>query len=207
MDVGCGEGGVLSAFEQQGYSCTGLEYSADRMEYARNETVGNSRIILGDIQKYQSSEKYNVVLLLDVIEHLADKTTALRNMKELLEPGGIVIVSFPPFRSPFGGHQQVMQSKLKYFVFVHLLPKSLYGWLLRKVEKQNVEKHLSNYDTGLTIKQFEKLVQQADLKIVKKEMYLVRPRQAFRFHLKIRKYRLSLLQEFFSSGVVYILSR
>lgn len=207
MDVGCGEGGVLSVFENDGYSCTGMDYSADRVQFAQKETRGKSPIIQGDIQNFESGEKYNVVLILDVIEHLADKAAALDNMKKLLEPGGIIIVSFPPFRSPFGGHQQVMRSWMKYFVYVHLLPRWLYTWLLKHVEKQNVDMHLSNYDTGLTIKQFEDLVQQAELRIVKKDLYFVRPRQAFRFQLKIKKYKLNLLREFLSSGATYILSR
>ncbi len=205
LDVGCGEGGVLSAFERQGYACVGLEYNPDRVEYARKETAGKSPIISGDIQNFKSREKYDVVLILDVIEHLRDKTAALKNMKALLEPGGIIIVSFPPFRSPFGGHQQVMRSWMKYFLYVHLLPRNMYTWLLNHVEKQKVNMHLSNYETGLTTRTFEKLVHQTDLKIVKKELYFVRPRQALRFDLPIRKYKIKFFSEFFSSGATYVL--
>ncbi|MFZ5515970.1 MAG: class I SAM-dependent methyltransferase [Candidatus Zhuqueibacterota bacterium] len=205
LDVGCGEGGVLSVFENQGYACTGLEYSAERAQFARNETRGKSPIIHGDIQQFSSSEKFDVILILDVIEHVPDKEAALNNMIRLLAPGGIIVVSFPPFRSPFGGHQQVMRSWLKFAVYVHLLARPMYRWLLTYVEKQHIAMHLSNYDTGVTMKRFEALVQQAQLQILRKEMYLVRPRQAFRFHLKIRKYRLRFLREFLCSGIVYIL--
>jgi 2-polyprenyl-3-methyl-5-hydroxy-6-metoxy-1,4-benzoquinol methylase len=40
-------------------------------------------------------EKYDLILLLDVLEHLENPTDVLRNLTKLLEPGGHVIVSVP----------------------------------------------------------------------------------------------------------------
>jgi 2-polyprenyl-3-methyl-5-hydroxy-6-metoxy-1,4-benzoquinol methylase len=205
IDVGCGEGGVLTPFEQEGYQCTGLEYSDNRVEYARINSTSSITFLQGDIQEFSSEEKYDIVLMLDVIEHLLKKLPALKNLKKMKSKDGIVIISFPPFRSPFGGHQQVMSSFLKYIPYIHLLPELLYRWSLEKIERKNVALHLHNFKTGMTISQFEALAHQAGLTIIKKKIYFVRPRQALRFNMKIYPFRLGILAEYLSTGVIYIL--
>lgn len=205
FDIGCAEGGLLTAFEQAGYECTGLEYSAERVQYARENSSSNIKFIAGNIETISLAEKYDAILMLDVIEHLDDKLTALKNIRQLMADQGIVIISFPPFRSPFGGHQQVMKSVLKYIPYIQLLPEFIYKWLLENVERENVAAHLRNFKTGVTIRQFEQLIRLADLKILEKKIFLVRPRQALKFNLKIRPYRLNFLVEYFATGVDYVL--
>jgi 2-polyprenyl-3-methyl-5-hydroxy-6-metoxy-1,4-benzoquinol methylase len=205
LDIGCGEGGVLTPFERAGYECTGLEFSPERVNYAREQGSSNIKFIQGNIEEFSFNQKFDVVLMLDVIEHLNQKSQALLNIKKILSPKGIVIISFPPFRSPFGGHQQVMKSFLRYIPFIHLAPAWFYRWLLKKIECQNFESHFRNFKTGITIKQFERLTNQLGFKIIEKKNYFVRPRQAFRFGLKIKENRFKLLKEYLTTGVVYIL--
>lgn len=205
FDIGCGEGGVLIPFAKAGYECTGLEFSPDRVGYARKKDSSDIKFIQGNIEEFSYDEKFDVILMLDVIEHLDNKLAALENIKRLLLPAGIVIISFPSFRSAFGGHQQVMRSFLKYIPYFHLLPDSIYRWLLEKVEVQNVESHFRNYKTGITIKEFERLIHQVGFKIIEKIAYLVRPRQAFRFGLKIKENRIKFFKEYLTTGVDYIL--
>lgn len=205
IDIGCGEGGVLTAFQQEGYQCTGLEYSEKRVDYARANSAAAIKFLSGDIQDFSSEEKYEIILMLDVIEHLQNKLPALKNITQMKAEDGIVIISFPPFQSPFGGHQQVMSSFLKYVPYLQLLPEFLYRWALEKIERKNVASHLHNYKTGITMQQFENLRHQAGLEIIKKLRYFVRPRQALRFNVKVRPLRLGFLAEYFSTGVVYIL--
>ena len=52
--------------------------------------------IIGPIDETISQLKsYDLILLLDVLEHLTDSTTTLRTLSKLLSPGGRVIVSVP----------------------------------------------------------------------------------------------------------------
>ena len=205
IDIGCGEGGVLIPFEKVGYNCTGLEYSPDRVKYADEKSLSKIQFIQGNIEQFSYDQKFDIILMLDVIEHLNQKMLALQSIKKILLPGGIAIISFPPFRSPFGGHQQVMKSFLKYVPYIHLAPESIYRWLLEKVERQNVESHFRNFKTGITIREFERRINQVGFKIIKKKTYLVRPRQAFRFGLKIKQNNIKFLKEYLTTGVVYIL--
>ncbi len=205
LDIGCGEGGVLTPFEKAGYNCTGLEYSTDRVKYAREKDSSNIKFIEGNVEEFSSDDQYDVILMLDVIEHVNRKLLALENIKRLLLAEGIVVISFPPFRSPFGGHQQMMKSFLKYIPYIHLLPEVIYKQVLKKIEQGNVESRLRDYKTGITMREFEKLINQTGFKRIQKITYLIRPRQAFRFGLKIKPYRIKFLREYLTTGVDYIL--
>ena len=52
--------------------------------------------IIGSIDRvYSQLETYDLILLLDVLEHLPDSTLTLKELAKLLIPGGHVIVSVP----------------------------------------------------------------------------------------------------------------
>jgi len=205
LDIGCAEGGVLTAFEREGYDCTGLEYNSNRIQFAEEKSSSNIKFIEGNIEKFASDEKFDVILILDVIEHLNRKLQALENIKQMLGSEGILVISFPPFRSAFGGHQQAMKSYLKYIPYIHLFQETVYKGLLEKIERINIDVHLRNYKTGITIRQFEKLIRQVGFSIIEKSFYFVRPRQAFRFGISMRRNRIKLFKEFLASGATYIL--
>ena len=61
LDIGCAEGGVLEAFEKDGFDCTGLEYSEHRIEYAKQASSEKIKFIQGDIEgeKLESLEDEN----------------------------------------------------------------------------------------------------------------------------------------------------
>ncbi|MBC8183417.1 class I SAM-dependent methyltransferase [candidate division KSB1 bacterium] len=206
LDIGCAEGGVLEAFKNDGFECTGLEYSEHRFNYAQETGSKEIKFIQGDIEEKKFKSKFDVILMLDVFEHLEKKGEAMENIKQALLPGGICVISFPPFRSAFGGHQQVMSSFLQFIPFLHLLPEKTYRWLLEHIEKKNVESFLRICQTGITIRQFEKQIAQAGFEIKRKIFHFVRPRQAFRFGIKIKEYKSNFLREYFATGAIYILT-
>ncbi|RQH15272.1 class I SAM-dependent methyltransferase [Bradyrhizobium sp. RP6] len=72
---------------------TGVEINdAVAAELSRNADVA----IIGGIDEcLPQLKKYDLILLLDVLEHLVDSATALRNLRGLLAPGGHVVVSVP----------------------------------------------------------------------------------------------------------------
>jgi 2-polyprenyl-3-methyl-5-hydroxy-6-metoxy-1,4-benzoquinol methylase len=72
---------------------TGVELNDELAEeLSRNADIA----IIGNIAEcLPKLKKYDLILLLDVLEHLHNPTEVLRNLRKLLEPGGKVIVSVP----------------------------------------------------------------------------------------------------------------
>ncbi|PKL81879.1 MAG: hypothetical protein CVV24_12945 [Ignavibacteriae bacterium HGW-Ignavibacteriae-3] len=116
LEVGCAEGGLLTSLQTLGIKVCGVEISPDRAALAR-EKNNSLKIIVGDITDPALpgilNEKFDLIIMREVIEHIYDKEAAFNNLDKLLNTNGFFYISFPTKRSPFAGHQQIGKSFLK----------------------------------------------------------------------------------------------
>jgi SAM-dependent methyltransferase len=98
FEIGCGAGFFLKAAERAGWKVAGLEVSQAAVEFARGS--------LGlDIQRSTVEEAtlpadtFDVVAMLDTIEHLFDPAATLRATHRLLRPGGAALITTPNINS------------------------------------------------------------------------------------------------------------
>lgn len=101
LDVGCGFGGYLVVFAEQGFEVRGIEIDPERVSLSRAncadiglEGVVQERSILEDGLE-GSLGRFDVVTCMDVIEHVLDVPETLRNLRKLLNPGGTLILEIP----------------------------------------------------------------------------------------------------------------
>ncbi len=96
LEIGCHTGYLSHALISAGHSVSGVELDAGAAEVARNSGV---RVICGDIENpsvlRSVGTNFDVVLLMDVLEHLRDPVLALRNLRTLLRPGGRALITGP----------------------------------------------------------------------------------------------------------------
>jgi len=98
LDVGCGAGFFLKIAGETGWNAEGIEISKVASEYAKNVVnVNVYRSKLEDIKF--STESFDLVTMLDIIEHLTDPLRTLEETYRILKSQGIVIVSTPDVRS------------------------------------------------------------------------------------------------------------
>jgi SAM-dependent methyltransferase len=93
LDVGCGHGLLLDEARRRGYEAEGLELSAGAATYAR-EVLG-LRVHEHTLEEHRPAEGYAAVVMADVLEHLADPVGAIRRCRDLLRPGGVLLVVTP----------------------------------------------------------------------------------------------------------------
>jgi 2-polyprenyl-3-methyl-5-hydroxy-6-metoxy-1,4-benzoquinol methylase len=101
LEVGCGNGATLQALQaaaKVGYT-HGLELFEQMASEARlhlNEvTVGNAEVLVPTWPAAQ----YDLILCLDVLEHLVDPWAFIDQCARLLKPGGSLIASVPNMRT------------------------------------------------------------------------------------------------------------
>jgi SAM-dependent methyltransferase len=94
LEIGCGTGQFLQLAQQRGFEVSGVELNADHVAEARSRTNG-SPIVCGDFMTEPFDRRFDVIAMLDLIEHLPDPLRALRRSCELLKPGGHVVVYTP----------------------------------------------------------------------------------------------------------------
>jgi SAM-dependent methyltransferase len=100
LDVGCGQGGTLAWLKFSGIAArtTGIELDAAAAAIARSRV---DRLIQGDAEAAFDAlpaGSFDLVLCLDVLEHLVDPWRAMAKLTRALRPGGSVIISVPNVR-------------------------------------------------------------------------------------------------------------
>jgi 2-polyprenyl-3-methyl-5-hydroxy-6-metoxy-1,4-benzoquinol methylase len=94
LDVGCGHGLLLDEARRRGYEVEGLELSRDAARHARERLdLGVREQPLEDAAL--DDERYDAIVLTDVLEHLEDPVAALARCTRLLAPGGALLVVTP----------------------------------------------------------------------------------------------------------------
>jgi len=96
LDVGCGSGSFLRVLKGLGHEGVGLEISATAVEAANQSGV---RAMVGNAETKAGLDAvgndFDVITLLDVLEHTFDPPQMLRHLGSLLRPDGCIIASVP----------------------------------------------------------------------------------------------------------------
>ncbi|MFC3096484.1 class I SAM-dependent methyltransferase [Alteraurantiacibacter palmitatis] len=94
LDIGCSNGLFLDEARKAGYDAHGAELSPETSAFAR--THFGLPVHSGDWRDAGYADgSFDVVTLFDVIEHLTDPMTELREVRRLLKPGGLLLQSTP----------------------------------------------------------------------------------------------------------------
>ncbi len=92
LDIGCSMGLVMHELRQHGWTPHGVDVSSYATEYARNELGLNA--FTGTIDQVDlPPESVDLATMLLTIEHIPDPKSALRSVRQLLKPGGVLIVA------------------------------------------------------------------------------------------------------------------
>ncbi|MBI5885811.1 MAG: class I SAM-dependent methyltransferase [Deltaproteobacteria bacterium] len=97
LDIGCGTGVFLDSAAKAGFEPWGIDFDGKNIEAARSR-YGLDRVYclsVADIKERFGSNKFNVVTFFEVLEHLDSPTRFLEDLKGLLSPGGLIVLSVP----------------------------------------------------------------------------------------------------------------
>lgn len=97
LDLGCGKGWFLEAARERGWQVRGLELCPE-VAKETEERIG-AQIYRGSIFDVGLPEEtFDVVTMLDTIEHLETPVEALRICHRILKPGGVLMLTTPNLR-------------------------------------------------------------------------------------------------------------
>ena len=94
-DIGCGGGLIAEPMRRLGFAVTGIDAGAEAIAAARAHAEASGLAIdyrVADIAALAGSgERFDVVLALEIIEHVADRDAFLAALGALVKPGGVLI--------------------------------------------------------------------------------------------------------------------
>jgi SAM-dependent methyltransferase len=96
LELGCSTGFVSALLKENGCSVIGVEI--DPLAAQRAALICD-RVLIRDLRSQDWSvdldDTFDVVLMGDVLEHLASPQTLLKHLPSMLNPGGYIVVSLP----------------------------------------------------------------------------------------------------------------
>lgn len=98
-EVGVGEGYLLRLLHNSGLEVVGIDisnYLVNRLRYRFQEEGLDIELINEDFSRINlEKEKFDLVFCLDVLEHIIDLRQSIKNIKDILTNGGLLIATLP----------------------------------------------------------------------------------------------------------------
>jgi SAM-dependent methyltransferase len=101
LDIGSGFGGLVAAFAERGLEVRGIEPDIVRVRLSEANCAdqGLADVIVADDildeRLVATLGTFDVIAMIDVIEHVLDMPAALRHATALLRPGGVLLLEIP----------------------------------------------------------------------------------------------------------------
>lgn len=115
LDVGCGTGANGPALAAGGRFVVGLDASAVPLGLAGTGERGHAARLRGDALRLPFADgAFDLVVALDVLEHLDDDRDAARELRRVLRPGGALIVFVPALELLWGLQDDVSHHRRRY---------------------------------------------------------------------------------------------
>lgn len=114
LDVGCGTGFNIERLRSYGYEqVVGLDFSAEALNFCRMRDL--RYLVCGDgTSSPFRHESFDMIVALDLIEHLRDDVQGLKEFSRLLRPDGSLIIFVPAFDFLWGLQDEVSHHHRRY---------------------------------------------------------------------------------------------
>jgi len=112
LDVGCGTGANLQMLSQFG-AAEGVDVSSEALEFCRARGLARVKQGAAETLPYEDAS-FDLVTGLDVVEHLDDDLSGLREMHRVLRPGGRALLFVPAFMFLWGVQDDISHHRRRY---------------------------------------------------------------------------------------------
>jgi 2-polyprenyl-3-methyl-5-hydroxy-6-metoxy-1,4-benzoquinol methylase len=98
LDIGCGWGGCVSAFNKMGFNSYGIDPQSQCIVSAKKkfkECIFLNLTVNEILKKKKFHNFFSIVTMHDVLEHIANPQLIIRNISKLLRKGGHLFIKVP----------------------------------------------------------------------------------------------------------------
>jgi SAM-dependent methyltransferase len=112
LDAGCGSGRNMIELARFG-TVSAIELSQASVELARARDAGE--VVEGSVLEMPYADaSFDLATSLDVIEHLDDDVAALRELRRVVAPGGVLLATVPAYQWLWSGHDEINHHRRRY---------------------------------------------------------------------------------------------
>jgi 2-polyprenyl-3-methyl-5-hydroxy-6-metoxy-1,4-benzoquinol methylase len=92
LDIGCASGYFLEVLRNEGWKVQGIELDPTTIEVLKTKNIP---AYTKPFDTFESTEKFHLITLFDVLEHLPDIQDTFKRLSSLLHPDGIIALITP----------------------------------------------------------------------------------------------------------------
>jgi SAM-dependent methyltransferase len=113
LDVGAGSGALSQRLSDAGYVVTATDF--DLRDYRAAPPSVEWDVVNPDIPREIADGRYDAICAIEVLEHVENPLQALRNLRTLLRPGAVLVVSTPHLGHPKSRMKFLLRGVPSYF--------------------------------------------------------------------------------------------
>lgn len=152
LDLGCALGFFIELVKKQGWEAKGVEFSEDAAQYAKKEL--GLEVYTGSIEEVGfPSASFDVVTMLDVLEHVVSPNKILKEVNRILKREGLILATVPNVSGAEArgtkGLTNYLFAEGHLFNFPHQTLKRLFninGFKIIKVTSMSIPKRGLDYE-------------------------------------------------------------
>lgn len=112
LDVGCGTGGTTLALKKFG-SVYGIDSSFSALKYSNQR--GLDKVLKSSVYDLPfKAETFDLITILDSLEHIEDDIRVLKELKRILKKDGIIFIAVPAFQFLWSEHDIALSHFRRY---------------------------------------------------------------------------------------------
>ena len=93
LEIGCASGDILERMQHHGYDdVQGIELSLEACERAWGRGL---KVFHGTLDEFETDQRFDMVFMSHVIEHVLDPVATVTKIASLLKPGGVLYLETP----------------------------------------------------------------------------------------------------------------
>lgn len=115
LDLGCGTGKLMQELSSCG-QCYGLDYSPLALRFCQQQGIKKHYLIKADINTTLPlpENSFDIITILDVLEHTKNDQAVLKEIKRVLKPNGLLILTVPAYQSLWSYWDKMLGHKRRY---------------------------------------------------------------------------------------------
>ena len=114
LEIGCATGDFIRHIaENENLEITGSEIYLKGLLYARRN-LPDADFIQFDVTRGGIDEKFDMIVAFDVIEHIENDVTAIKNIKSMLNDEGVLILTVPQHMFLWSNLDEIVKHKRRY---------------------------------------------------------------------------------------------
>lgn len=113
LDIGFGTGLNANLLKDNANNVHGLDPAAEAILFSKKRSPGMT-VFRGSFPGYEFGQRYDIVTLFDVLEHIEDDAGAIKRLEALLNNGGVALITVPALASLWTEHDVLLHHYRRY---------------------------------------------------------------------------------------------